>query len=877
MSFGKYSPIVCVIALLAVAAVTADRAESDPPARERKPPPPKLDRHGDPLPAGAVARLGTQRMSHRDAVSFVQFTPSGKEVISGSRNDSLSYWDVALGERRHDFDAAGAAFALSSDGKRFASIGEKTTILVWDVVSGVQLAKMRGDGKEISALALTGDGKLLASVGDDNRLTFWDTAKGKPLRELGGHKGRLGALTFSPDSKTLAAAGEGDLFLWSTATGAVTQRLPLKTTTHALAFAPDGNLLARVTENGLQVWDLLTEKVRWHIPQVGGAVVFAPDGQKLAYAAGEVIHLHDVADGKPLGKLSGHHESVLALAFSPDSKALLSGGEDYAVRSWDVAGGKQHFPEHRNFGRIMSARFLADGKTLLVRNQNGLVWWNEAVWFWDPVQGKELHAFQAGGPEVDRHVLSPDGSRIAQVMNDGELRVRAVPSGALLHKLAGKPGSFRHMAFSPDNKLLVDATCTQSEPTLERGRDMPLKVAVKVVELASGKVVRTFESQPWRSSLQADLFSIRFSEDGRLLVGRFHATMGFHLDVATGESQIFDPPALGGPAGTRHKLLIVPGKPPPEPRDKKATDERQWEYLVVEALPGLTDVEDRHTVGRFTLPRENAMHVVLPGNRIVASAWDATIRLWSLPTGKEIARFTLPMSRRGRGFREFIENSGNLIRDLDASGDGRLLVSGHFNGTALVWDLTPYHAQALLAGPPLHDRRLEELWTELGDSDAAKGWRATWTLAEHAEQSLKMLAARLEPETAPDPKQAAAWIRDLGDAKFAVRAQAMKEIRRCARTVGHLLRAALEDKPPLEVERRLRLLLAEIVQPEAMTPARLRQRRALEALERINSLAAADLVKSLASGAPEAWLTRQAAAVERRLGDTSKRAVPEEK
>jgi hypothetical protein len=261
------------------------------------------------------------------------------------------------------------------------------------------------------------------------------------------------------------------------------------------------------------------------------------------------------------------------------------------------------------------------------------------------------------------------------------------------------------------------------------------------------------------------------------------------------------------------------------------------------------------------------MHVVLPGNRIVASAWDATIRLWSIPTGKEIGRFRLPMSRRSRTFREFIENSGNMVMGLDASADGRLLVSGHFNGTALVWDLTPYHAQARFAGAPLDDQRLEDLWTDLGDTDAATGWRALWTLAEHVEPTLKMLEARLQPETAPDAKRAAGWIRDLGDAKFAVRAEAMKEIRRSARTISHLLRAALADKPPLEVERRLDQLLAESALPEAMTPARLRQWRALETLERINSPAAAALVKTLAGGAPDAWLTRHAAAVERRLVD----------
>src|SRR5262249_28660043 len=60
---------------------------------------PRLDRYGDPLPSGAVARLGTRRWSHRDPVQFVQFTPDGKAVISGSQNYWLGYWDVDTRDR----------------------------------------------------------------------------------------------------------------------------------------------------------------------------------------------------------------------------------------------------------------------------------------------------------------------------------------------------------------------------------------------------------------------------------------------------------------------------------------------------------------------------------------------------------------------------------------------------------------------------------------------------------------------------------------------------------------------------------------------------------------------------------------------------------
>src|SRR5262249_30468045 len=160
-------------------------------------------------------------------------------------------------------------------------------------------------------------------------------------------------------------------------------------------------------------------------------------------------------------------------------------------------------------------------------------------------------------------------------------------------------------------------------------------------------------------------------------------------------------------------------------------------------------------VASFTLPEKGVGQHVVVDNRIVASAWDATIHLGSIPTGKELGTFKLPMSKVGRTFSDLTEKRGHMIVSLDASADGRLLVSSHFNGTGLVWDLTPYHAKARLGAMPLNERRLEQLWSDLADADAAKAWQAIWTLAEQADTSIELLKTRLKAETAPAADEAA--------------------------------------------------------------------------------------------------------------------------
>ena len=58
----------------------------------------RLDAHGDPLPPGAVARLGTVRCRHAGhAVASVQFSPDSRTVYSCSQNDIPHAWDVSTG------------------------------------------------------------------------------------------------------------------------------------------------------------------------------------------------------------------------------------------------------------------------------------------------------------------------------------------------------------------------------------------------------------------------------------------------------------------------------------------------------------------------------------------------------------------------------------------------------------------------------------------------------------------------------------------------------------------------------------------------------------------------------------------------------------
>jgi len=64
--------------------------------------PERVDQCGDPLPEGAVARLGPQRFRYEGYLRRLIYTPDGKTLL-GYSNSGVHLWDAATGTEQQRF------------------------------------------------------------------------------------------------------------------------------------------------------------------------------------------------------------------------------------------------------------------------------------------------------------------------------------------------------------------------------------------------------------------------------------------------------------------------------------------------------------------------------------------------------------------------------------------------------------------------------------------------------------------------------------------------------------------------------------------------------------------------------------------------------
>jgi len=211
---------------------------------EPKPGQPTLtDALGDPLPAGAVLRLGSLRLNQCTPVYAIAWFGDGKRLISAGYNpvEQIRQWDAVTGneiaqllKQEHGI----RQLVLSSDGKIAGATDFATLFFVWEPATGKVLLKVYGIFPN-SSVALAADGKSFAVIKGKMGVAYVQgIGTAEPLKTFGDDAYQL---DLSPDGKTLATANrQKGIHLWEVATGKLLNTLEQEGKIRCLRFAADG-------------------------------------------------------------------------------------------------------------------------------------------------------------------------------------------------------------------------------------------------------------------------------------------------------------------------------------------------------------------------------------------------------------------------------------------------------------------------------------------------------------------------------------------------------------------------------------------------------------------------------------------------------------
>jgi WD40 repeat protein len=806
-----------------------------------------------PLPRGAWACLGSPRFTGEATVSCVAFSPDGTLLASGTGRwggaqgpaPAVHVWDLLTGQELHTLRGHNqqvAALCFTPDSKKLISASADGTIRLWDLARGAEERQFWGHESAVTGIELTADGKLLVSCGSDATVRVWEVATGKELRRLDCP---VRGISLAPDGRKLAVAA-GEVFLWDIQTGEKPRRFgPAKApAVQGVRCSPDGRTLAVLDGDGqVALWDFATGNERRRLPKLQRptlCLAFSHDGKVLAtggygYNArlrflGDRadLKLWDAADGKELGSCEDFTSDILAVAFSPDDRVLVSAG-DFTARLWDWKNGRElpRFTGHAQ--EITALAYSPDGKALYSASKDA------TVRVWDAGTGKEQAVLRGHTKGVMALGLTPDGKTLATASLDNSVRVWDAARRKELHRLTGDHGDAWCLAFAPAERILVSGDGGWTGPG----------GPPRVWDWWAARELRRLTTLPGARCLS-------FSPDGKTVAVGFQANLTF-VEVATGRSwqqiKAHGSEVQGLAYLADGTVVTVGGDDQIHPKKKggfrrrvslpRLMTARLWDPKTGTRLHDFANAEGQH-----------AALAVSPDGRLLAVAFERSIHVWETST-----RAHLGEAQGHRGH----------VSALAFSPDGRTLASGGSDGAILFWDLTGRLKDGKLVGPALKPADLDALWKGLGEDD---GRRAVWALAAAPVQAVPFLRERLAAVGKSGPANVKQLVADLDAPKFAARQRAMIELEKLGPAAEPALRIVLENNPSPEVAKRVESLLEKLSgQGEKRVAAEvLRLLRAVEALERAATPEARAVLRGIAEGGALDRPTREAQAALKRLG-----------
>jgi WD40 repeat protein len=767
-------------------------------------------------------------------------------------------------------------------------------------------AKLR-HGSRILCLAYAQDGQVLAAGGGNDPVRLWNPKTGDVTREL--NEPWVHALAFSPSGETLLYGGHLKVVkLWNFRLNKETGRLEgHKATVKAIAVAPDASVIATGSQDGaIYLWDMNNKRkvaeLPGHTDEVNALLYYADkDNNTILVSAGSDrrIIIWNTENNQPKLKFDAGG-GVLALAMSADGKTLYSAGDDYLIRHWDVATGKQTGVCKGHEGIVVS--LILQGDTLI----SGAL--DNTVRYWDAKTGEHRRTLTRSPGDCDalavtakgdflataglnntirifetdkfkeiRHDdgiqaplvglgLAPDNKRLTAVSSDGKVLVWD-REGRLAHKWDSKQTGEILMAVAPDNKTLAIASSTVRLWNAETGMEiaqLPIKSASPVNTLAfapdgnslalgfEGGAIEFWDVKEKKLAggvkYPGSLFALAWSPDGKKIAAGGGPKI--HVYDLPGHALVQSFDVKEGPPATFPTCKCLAFGP-----DSKTLAAGGFDGIIrIYNLGAKNPTETREQ--RICEGHQSAVYALAfspDGRTLVTGSFDKTARLWEAFSGKQIA---------------ILKGHIGEVAGVAFGNDGRTVYSAGADTLVYHWDVPGLPPQkGKLPELTLVPQELDDAWTTLLTEDTARGHEMMWKCIASGKQAVPHLTKQKKLYLL-DPERVKKLFKDLDSTNYPTRTAAQNELTGYGRWMEGRYDDAMANPPSLEYKRRVEILKDKLnaINSPSLAQERLRMRRIMLMCEQVGGDDAVAALRQVAERGPEEAIREEAQLSLQRMG-----------